>query len=356
MHFGALLVVKSTTFLFIKNKTVMNILFDGNYLIWKTFSIWSTYYQDRRALPNENERRLREALTDKEKRQVFIRKVVIDACMAINRFKDVKRVAFVIDSHSWRYRFYENYKYSLTRVRAPYYKEFIELIDEVGRFLTKKGFIVSRVMGAEGDDLLYTWSIYFSEVLEEELVIITGDSDIRQIINPKVSLFCNNSKNLKFFCHPSREVDWNEYFDADIIVETVKPFEIVLYKVIMGDRSDNIPKIKHGFGEAAFKKFTAFVSLSEEPENVPLLTMAEWIADKFCIFVKNVSYEETLGKVLFNLKMTWLNLSVYNEQNFLFENGKSLLQNMLDNIDLNKDRYSYGKAFTLEEIYGSMIK
>lgn len=334
----------------------MNILFDGNYLIWKTFSIWSTYYQDKHAFPDENERKLKEALQDKEKRQVFIRKVIIDACAAINRFKDIKRVAFVIDSHSWRYRFYENYKYSLTRVRASYYKEFIELIDEVGKFLQKKGFIVSRVMGAEGDDLLYMWSIYFSEVIEEELVIITGDSDIRQIISPKVSLFCNNSKNLKFFCYPSREIDWNEYFDTDITVETVKPFWIVLYKVIMGDKSDNISKIKRNFGEVAFKKFTVSISLSEVPENVPLLVMAEWIADKFCAFVKSVSYEEILGRVLFNLKMTWLNLSVYNEQSFLFENGKSLLQNMLDNINLNKDRYSYDKAFTLEEIYGSIIK
>lgn len=334
----------------------MNILFDGNYLIWKTFSVWSMYYQDRKKTPEDNDQALLEALKDPEKQQVFLRKVIIDACATINRFKDVKRVAFVIDSHSWRYRFSDNYKYALTKVRGIYYKEFINLIDKVEHFFRKKGFIVSRVMGAEGDDLLYVWSIYFSQVLEEELIIITGDSDIRQVINDRVCLFCNNSKNLKFYCLPNREVEWNEYFDTDVMVEGIKPFEILLYKVIMGDKSDNIPKLKTGFGDAAFKKFIAYITPYDVPENVPLLMMAQWIADKFCGFVKNVVYEDILGQVLFNLKMTWLNLSVYNSQNFLYENGKSLLENMLDDINDNKDSYSYDKAFTLEDVYGSIIK
>ena len=140
------------------------------------------------------------------------------------------------------------------------------------------------------------------------------------------------------------------------MVEAVKSFEILLYKVIMGDKSDNIPKLKNGFGDAAFKKFIASITPYDEPENVPLLLMAQWITDKFCAFAKNTVYEDILGMVLFNLKMTWLNLSVYNEQNFLYENGKSLLENMLDDINDNKNSYNYNKKFTLEEIYGSIIK
>lgn len=329
----------------------MNILFDLNWHIHKTFSIWSMYYQDRKLTAQENERRLIAAIRDKEQRQVFLRKVLIDACAAINRFKDVKRVAFVIDSSSWRYRFHDDYKYALTRIRGEYYKDFLELISMVESFLRKKGFIVSRVDGAEGDDLLYTWSIYFSSVLEEDLVIITGDSDIRQIINSRVSLFCNNSKNLKFFCLPEREAEWNEYFDADVRVEPVRPFEILLYKVIMGDTSDNIPKLKKGFGDAAFKKFTNTIMAHPDVNNTTVLEMGRWITDKFCGFTGS-NYDETLDKVLFNLKMTWLNLSVYNELDFC----KTLLVNMLDDVNANKNSYSYNKPFTLEEIYGSIIK
>lgn len=334
----------------------MNILFDTNYLAWKCFSVWQTYYQDKKLTAEENEQRIAEALRDKEKRQVFIRKMIIDACAALNRFKDIKRVVFVIDSSSWRYRFHEDYKYALTRIRGVYYKEFIEALNYFESFLRKKGFIVSRVMGAEGDDLMYLWSIYFTQVLEEDLVVVTGDSDIRQIINLQCSLFCNNSKNLRFFCDKSREVEWNEYFDTDIMVEGVNPLEILLYKVIMGDKSDNIPKLKNGFGEVAFRKFIEYIKPYQKPDGVEFVEMANWISSRFCEFSKDSIYSDILGKVLFNLQMTWLNLAVYNENNFLYENGKSLLYNMLDDIRNNKDNYNYNKQFTLEHIYGSVIK
>lgn len=332
----------------------MNILFDGNFLYWKTFSIWSTYYQKSKDA-EENEQALIKALTEKESRQVLLRKIIIDMCATINRFNNVKRVAFVIDSYSWRYRFHPNYKYANTKARGAYYPQFIDMLNELEAYLRKKGFIVSRVMGAEGDDLLYIWSLYFAEVLEEELVIITGDSDIRQIITDKVSVFCNNSKSLKMFCTESKEVFWNEQMDTDVIVESIIPFNIVLYKVIMGDTSDNIPKLKNGFGKVSFEKFIEKITPYIIPDN-DLVATAQWIAEMFCKY-NNVPYEETLGKVFFNLQMTWLNLAVYNENNFLYENGQSLLKNMLDDVKEQKDTYKYNKSkFSLEEIYGLTIK
>ena len=83
--------------------------------------------------------------------------------------------------------------------------------------------------------------------------------------------------------------------------------------------------------------------------------MAQWIADRFCNFTK-MEYTEALGQILFNLRMTWLNLSVYNEDNFLYENGKNMLTNMLDDINKHKGDYSYSKPYTLEDFYGLAIK
>ena len=325
----------------------MNILFDGNWHFHKTFSVFSSYYKDQD---------MGKVLRDKEKRQVLIRKCVIDMCAAVKRFEnDVKRVAFVIDSSSWRYNFYDNYKYALTKVKDDFYKEFLEVLNEFEALLRKKGIIVSRVKGAEGDDLLYVWSLYFGYVLDEELVIVTGDSDIRQIMNKNVSLFNNNSKNLKFYCIPEREVYWNEYLDADIQVVPTKPFEVLLYKVILGDKSDNIPQLKKGFGEKAFEKFLKFIEPYNEPKDVDIVTMAQWIVDRFCNFT-NAEYHETLGKVLFNLKMVWLNLSVYNEMNYYVESGKSLLERMLDDVNAQKGKYNYKNSYTLENFYGMIIK
>ena len=324
----------------------MNILIDGNYAYHKAFSVFSTYYKSQD---------LEEVMSDPEKQQVLIRKCIIDICSAIRRFNNVERVAVVIDSHSWRYNFYDDYKYALTRVRDPYYKHFLTVLDMLEELLRKKGLIVSRVMGAEGDDLLYVWALYFGYCLDEELVIITGDSDIRQIMTKNVALFNNNSKNLKMYCTPEREVFWNEYLETDVQVIATKPFEVLLYKVIMGDTSDNIPKLKSGFGPKAFEKFIDFISPYDELKNVELVEMAQWIASRFSDFTK-MKYEDVLGKVLFNLKMTWLNLSVYNNTDYRTKNGKSLLENMLDDVNNQKDNYSYKGEYTLESFYGMIIK
>ena len=325
----------------------MNVLFDGNYLFHKTFSVFSTYYKGQD---------MAEVLADKEKRQVLLRKCIIDMCYALKRFeKDLTRVAFVIDSHSWRYNFYDDYKYALTRTYDSSHQGFIDCLYEFEALLRKKGIIVSRVQGAEGDDLIYVWSLYFGYCLDEPMVIITGDSDIRQIMNKNVALFNNNSKNLKLYCTPEKEVYWNEYMDADVQVVPTVPFEVLLYKVIIGDTSDNIPKIKTGMGPKGFEKFVEWMKPYTEPKDVDLITMARWIADKFAEYTHQTE-DEVLGKILFNLKMTWLNLSVYNEMNYHSRSGKSLLERMLDDVNLQKDKYSYNKTYTLENFYGMPIK
>lgn len=327
----------------------MNILFDGNYLFHKTFSVFSTYYK------GED---LGEVLRDEDKKQVFIRKLVTELCYTVRQFDDVERVAVVFDTHSWRYNFYPDYKYALIRVRDDYYKEFIRVLDEFEAFLRKKGIIVSRVEGAEGDDLMYIWSVYFGVVLDEELLIVTGDSDIRQIMTPNVALFNNNSKNLKLYCVPEVEEVWRMRLPEGAELVTVRPFDVLLYKVILGDKSDNIPQVKKGFGEKALAKFIA--TLPDDPTVMPnidtqMFPMAEWIAARFADFVHE-PYEEILAKVNFNLKMTWLSLSVYNDLDYVNAQRKSLLESMLEDVERQKDAYKYNKDWTLESFYGMLVK
>ena len=320
----------------------MNILFDGNYLFHKTFSVFQTYYQGQD---------MREVLADKNNRQILLRKCVIDMCHTINRFQNIDRVTFVIDSSSWRYNYYADYKYSLTRVKDDFYQQFLECLNEFERFLRNKGFIVSRVHGAEGDDLLFSWAFFFGYCLEEKTVIITGDSDIRQLITDNVCLFNNNSKSLKFYCLESQEVYWNEYFPTDIQVIPTVPFEVLLYKVIMGDTSDNIPKLKSGFGEKGFAKFLESIKPYKEPKDVPMISMAQWIASRFSEFIK-IPEEQLLEKIIFNLHMTWLNLSTYNETAITIP----LLKRMIKDVSAQKSSFSYKGKYTLEDIYGMIIK
>lgn len=324
----------------------MNIIFDGNYLYHRNFSVFCSYYKGQE---------MSEVLADKEKMQVLMRKCVIDMCHTVRNFTNVETVTFVIDSSSWRYRFYDNYKYSLTRVRPEYYEKFLEGLYMFENLLRKHGIIVSRVDGAEGDDLLYMWSIYYGSCLNEESVIVTGDSDIRQLVTNNISVFCNNSKKLSLHCLPENCEKWEKYLDSGISVFGINPFEILLYKVIMGDNSDNIPKLKSGFGNVAFSKFINSLGEFSVPECTTTSEMSNYIKDIFSKYIKE-DIPDLFEKILFNVKMTWLNLAVYNDDDFLYKNKNNLITNMLHDIKEQKDKYNYIKTYTLEDFYGFVIK
>ena len=325
----------------------MNIIFDGNYLAHKTFSVFSTYYKGQD---------MNQVLERKENRQIFLRKCVTDMCATVRRFeKDVSKVVFVMDSTSWRYNFYADYKYSLTRVRDSSYNGFLVCLNEFDDLLRSRGLIVSKIPGAEGDDLLYIWSLYFGYCMEEDTVIVTGDSDIRQIMSGNVSLFNNNSKNLKLYCVKEKERFWKDYLDPDVDVVVTDPFEVLLYKVVMGDVSDNVPKLLKGFGQKAFERFLEWLGPIRPPRDMDFIPFAQWISSRFSQF-SGKDENRILGSVLFNLRMTWLNLSVYNNMNWRNKDGRGLLEHMLDDVNLQKDNNSYNKPYTLENFYGMVIK
>ena len=42
--------------------------------------------------------------------------------------------------------------------------------------------------------------------------------------------------------------------------------------------------------------------------------------------------------------------------NYWSKDGKSLLERMLDDVNKQKDKYSYNNEYTLEKFYGMVIK
>lgn len=327
----------------------MNIIFDGNYLFHKTFSVFSNYFKGES---------MKEILKNDSNKEMLLRKIIIDFTSTINRFKNKdKKVVFVFDSYSWRYTLYPNYKYALTKVKPDYYPEFLSVLEKLQSFLINKGFIVSKVQGAEGDDLMCIWSLYYGFLKEQETVIITGDSDITQLVSDKISVFCNNSKQLKFFCSKNRAKFWNQYFDYDLRIVEVNPLSVILKKVILGDSSDNIISVKYGFGEKSLKKFEESI-IPINANDLDLISFAEWITRQFITYMKisEKEYSVYLEKIVFNLKMVWLNFSTYEANDFFTESGKSLLKEMLENVNENSDKYNYRGLYNLESIYNMLIK
>lgn len=330
----------------------INIIFDGNYLFHKSFGVFATYYKGADML---------EVLSEKKNRDIFIRKCVIDMCYAVNQFVNVsiERVIVVIDSHSWRHDVYDNYKYSKTRVKEPWYDLFIQCLAEFEKLLRSRDLIVSRINGAEGDDLMYIWSCVLSFYSNDEpdTVIITADSDIRQLVSKTVSVFSNNSKNLNVWCLKENAVAVSNMFNTDMRINTVVPEYLIIKKVILGDISDNIPKVWNGIGEKTLDKFFTTIGLEKLKEMFgDLKHTAENVSKAFCDFFNSkypeMNYEDVYSRIEFNLRMTWLNVFVYTET----DEGTRFFERMLDEVNSGLGKYNYNKAYTLEQFYGLPIK
>jgi len=236
----------------------MNIIFDGNYLFYKTLFIFSGYSSGKRLLDDEKDQGM------------FMRKIGTDMSHAIRTFGNPDKIVFTIDSKSWRKDIeIEDGGYKSTRSKdesTVNWDAFYKCMNEFGVILQKKGIIVSKEERAEGDDLMYLWADSFYNNGEDS-VIITGDKDLTQCIrfNGKnfVVVYNPNSKTRKIvapqgFAKWLRSEDY-DLFDAttfmnrskDLIAEALSSVEIqeidpaylIFEKVIIGDAGDAVPPI-----------------------------------------------------------------------------------------------------------------
>lgn len=236
----------------------MNLIFDGNYLFYKTLFIFGGYGSKGKVLE------------EKKEQEMFIRKVATDFSHAVRTFGNPDRIVFTIDSRSWRkdieieegaYKGHREEKTSTIDWDA-----FYACMNEFAEVLKTKGIIVSREDRAEGDDLMFLWAQkFFEEGLDS--VIVTGDRDLTQCIRFDgknfVVVYNPNSKSRKIVA-PEGFQEWlkkedYDLFDAstymnrskDLIVEATSsvPVEeidrkyIIFEKVITGDAGDAVPPI-----------------------------------------------------------------------------------------------------------------
>jgi 5'-3' exonuclease len=236
----------------------MNLIFDGNYLFYKTLFIFGGYSNGKRLLE------------DQKDQDMFMRKIATDMSHAIRAFGNPDKIVFTIDSRSWRKDVIiedGDYKGHRTKDESTIdWDTFYKCMNEFGQILKRKGIIVSKEERAEGDDLMYLWADRFFKNGEDS-VIITGDKDLTQCIRFDgknfVVVYNPNSKTRKIvapvgFSHWLKKDDY-DLFDAstfmnnskDLIAEALNAVEIqeidpeyiIFEKVIIGDAGDAVPPI-----------------------------------------------------------------------------------------------------------------
>ncbi|MDC1300014.1 hypothetical protein N8Z24_00750, partial [bacterium] len=106
----------------------------------------------------------------------------------------------------------------------------------VSQFLTYFGIRNIKVYGVEADDLISWFSEYFSKVLNyDRVIIVSRDRDFFQLINDKIVLYDYLTSTL---------------YDRDKVCQdlSIPPEQVVDFKSLVGDVSDNIKGVK-GIGE-----------------------------------------------------------------------------------------------------------
>ena len=212
-----------------------------------------------------------EKLLDNKKSQgIFMRKLATDFSSIVRSFDEPCRVIVCLDSRSWRKEVeIEEQAYKGNREKPEEsnvnWNAFYELTQGFSNILSQKGYLVSKVPGAEADDLLFMWSRRLNR-MGENVLMVSGDRDMYQVLGcvegawtvmlhpnveqRKISL---TQDTLDFREELREEADifnsetWSS--SSDLLQKIIGAYNLnivdvrktQLQKVILGDGGDNVP-------------------------------------------------------------------------------------------------------------------
>jgi DNA polymerase-1 len=155
------------------------------------------------------------------------------ASMLLNVVRDEKPDYLIVafdTGHTFRHEEYPEYK--AHRGRMP--QELADQMDRIRQIIEAMNIPIAEAEGFEADDVLGALS---RQAAEEELstFIVTGDSDILQLVNPRVRVILTGH----------RLSDARTYNEGDVRQRYgLEPKQLVDFKALVGDSSDNIPGVR----------------------------------------------------------------------------------------------------------------
>ncbi|OGZ27328.1 MAG: hypothetical protein A2365_00125 [Candidatus Nealsonbacteria bacterium RIFOXYB1_FULL_40_15] len=174
---------------------------------------------------------------------------------AVKEFNpDFILAAFDYPAPTFRHKEYKGYK--ATRQKAP--DELYSQIPKVKDFLNAFSVFVFEKEGYEADDIIGTAAEKFSK--DAEVIILTGDMDALQLVKDNVKVYLLKRGIKDALIYGRKEV--SERYSG------LNPENLIDFKSLRGDPSDNIPGVR-GIGEkAASKIIKDFGSLEAAYKNL----------------------------------------------------------------------------------------
>ncbi len=200
------------------------LLVDGHNLAYRT--VFSAVNQ----MPSDNDQ------------FVFWKHIMIKVLFAMIRKFEPQHVVLTFDDYkhdvlSWRKEIYNDYKFKRKDARdksivdfKKFFGVFNDFIEEVKE--TFPNIRTIMVDGCEGDDII---AVLAKEVFnDKEVIILSTDGDMNQLT----------------------QYPWINQYDPlkKKIIKAINPVRDLQLKIIMGDKSDNIPAIKPKCGKVTAEK------------------------------------------------------------------------------------------------------
>lgn len=204
--------------------------------------------------------------------------------------------------------------------------DFFPQVAVVHEILEKMGVEIFELDGYEADDLIGTISKEAVDVFHEEVVIVTGDRDLLQLVNGHVKVLM-----------PVNGFTKTLLFDEQAVQEKygVHPKQFIDYKALIGDASDGYPGVT-GIGPktaakllqeyGTFEKLYKDVGLLPEKIGLKLATDAEQAA-----LAKKLATIVTDSPIQFDL--TKCNVSDFNLKALREEFTKQGFKSLLTRLD-----------------------
>lgn len=222
-------------------------------------------------------------------------------------------VAWDLPKPTFRHEKYVGYK--AQRPKADI--EMVEQIPYVKSVIKAMGIVQLEVEGYEADDIIGT----LSRLPEpEEIIILTGDQDTMQLVNTRVSILTPPKGKLPAKMYGVEEV--KEKYG-------VWPTQIVDYKALIGDVSDNIPGVAGVGPKTAANLLKTFETLERIYRDIPQVQLhfGEIVAKRLMDGKESAFLSQDLSRIV-----TEMQLAVSVEEMAYRDIKREELRNLLDEL------------------------
>ena len=263
-------------------------------------------------------------------------------------------VAFDAGKQTFRHKEYEDYKGG----RKPLPDELREQIPTIKEYLDLISVKRMESLDYEADDLIATVATKFRDSFDE-ILVITGDRDLLQLVDDKVSVGLTKKGVGELDIHTK-----DNFFEK----EGFNPSQLIDYKGIAGDSSDNLPGVKGIGDKTAIKLLNSYDTLEGIYDHIDELTPKAkemFIQEKDTAFkckrlatlCRDADIKITLDDILVGTTKTKELVAFFTRMEFnqfLKRIKDNTQEEKLDEYELSNDYENIkGNAFIVSEVFGS---